>query len=152
MDVTFFRTHVLTKGLSHAELETLRNLLVESEFGPGERLLIEGTAVSGLFIVVDGQVRVVKEDPGGNEREITELEGPTVLGELELISGDPGLATVQAVSAVRALVLSTEAFEQLVNEGDSVATKITRNIARVVIHRLAETNTRMVALFALMNT
>jgi CRP-like cAMP-binding protein len=152
MDVAFFRTHVLTKGLSHAELERLQNHLTESEFQPGEKLLAEGTATNGLFIVVEGQVRVMKKDPGGNDREITELEGPTVLGELELISDEAGMATVQAVSAVSALVLSTEAFETLVNEGDSVASKITRNIARVVIHRLSETNTRMVALFALMNT
>lgn len=152
MDVAFFRTHVLTKGLSHAELERLQAQLSESQFQPGEKLLAEGTATNGLFIVVEGQVRVMKKDPGGNDREIAELEGPTVLGELELISDEPGMATAQAVSAVRALVLPTEAFEKLVNDGDSVATKITRNIARVVIHRLSETNSRIVALFALMNT
>lgn len=151
MDIAFFRTHVLTKGLTHPELERLQGMLKETSFAQDETILAEGTAPNGLFIVVEGQLRVVKKDPGGAERQLVELDGPTVLGELELISGQPALASAKAVSAVRTLLLPTSEFEKLVNDGDAVASKITRNIARVAIQRLEETNTRMVALFALAN-
>jgi thioredoxin reductase (NADPH) len=151
MDVTFFRTHMLTKGFSGAELEKLQGLLADATFDAGEPLVVEGTAPAGLLIVAKGQVRVTKKDSGGSERAIVDLDGPTVLGELELISGQPGFATARALTPVRAFLLSTEAFEDLVNANDPVATKIIRNTARVVINRLAETNSRMVALTELAN-
>ena len=149
MQTAFFRSHALTKGLSGPEIERLTSLLTEKHVAAGESLFIEGAATSGLMLIFEGSVKVSKRDPAGAERDLVVLEAPTVLGELELISGRPSSASAHAVGPVVAYVLAPDAFEDLVNAGDSVATKLTRNIARVVIDRLVETNTRMVALVAL---
>jgi CRP-like cAMP-binding protein len=148
MDVSFFRSHPLTKGLTGPEIDRLRGLLEEARYRAGESLFHEGAAANGLVLVTEGAVRVSKKDPAGTDRDLVVLEAPTVLGELELISTGPCHASATATAPVRALVLTAEAFERLVNEGDAVASKIIRNIARVVIRRLGESNARMVALFA----
>jgi CRP-like cAMP-binding protein len=152
MDVSFFRTHPLTKGLTGAEIERLRSLLEENRYQAGEVLFREGAVARGLLLLAEGSVRVFKKDPRGTDRELAQLEAPTVLGELELVSRTPCLASAAAITDVRALLLSAEAFERMVNDGDAVASKITRNIARVVIQRLGESNTRIAALFALAAT
>ncbi|MBI5507593.1 MAG: cyclic nucleotide-binding domain-containing protein [Deltaproteobacteria bacterium] len=145
MDVGFFRTHALTKGLTGAELERFNNVVTKMPVKAGERLCVEGASAPGLFLIRDGSVKVTKKS-GKSERTLAELQGPTVLGELELLSGRPCFATVVALSDAEAYLLSVEAFERLVNAGDAVASKISRNIGRVVIDRLAETNVKLVSL------
>ncbi len=146
MDVAFFRSHALTKGLSSAEMERLSGLLAERSVAAGERLCVEGAASPGLFLIRSGEVKVVKKGDGKAERTMARFAAPTVLGELELVTGRPCFASVVAQSPVVAWLLSPAAFDDLVNRGDSVASKITRNIARVVIDRLAQTSTKLVAL------
>jgi len=145
MDVTFFRTLSLTKGLTAAEIDRLGRLVIEKRVAAGDKLLTEGAAAAGVFLVRDGKVKVTKRNAAKAEKGVARLEAPTVLGELELISGRPCFASAVAETEVLAYVLSPEAFDALVNGGDSLASKMTRNIARVVIDRLAETNTRLVA-------
>ncbi len=152
MQTSFFRTHPLTKGLSSAEIERLRGLLHEERFAAGELLCREGATSRGLLLLAEGAVRITKRDPSGAERDLAIVEAPSVLGELELLSGRPSLASAVAAGAGRSLLLSTASFEELLNNGDPVAAKMTRNIARVVIDRLAETSSRVAALFALANT
>ena len=145
MEVAFFRSHALTKGLTSAEMERLSALVTRRPIAQGEELCVEGAEAPGLFLIREGKVKVTKKG-GKSERTMARFEAPTVLGELELITGRPCLASVIAESPVDAYLLSPEAFEKLVNNGDAVASKITRNIARVVIERLAETSTKLVSL------
>ena len=146
MEVAFFRSHALTKGLTSAEMERLSTLVTTTPFADGDRLCVEGAAAPGLYLIRVGKVRVVKKGTGKSERTMARFEAPTVLGELELITGRACFASVVAESAVEAFLLSPEAFDRLVNDGDSVASKMTRNIARVVIDRLAETSSKLVSL------
>jgi CRP/FNR family transcriptional regulator, cyclic AMP receptor protein len=148
MDIAFFRTHSLTKGLNHAELEKLNSALREQRFAQGDKICTEGTLAEGLFLLRAGSVRVVKKTASGGEHLLAHLDAPTVLGELELVSGDSSAATVIAASPVVAYVLSRDQFESLVDHGDAVVSKLMRNIARVVVHRLTETNKRMVEMLS----
>jgi CRP-like cAMP-binding protein len=146
MNVAFFRNLALTKGLSSTEIERLSALVLERSFAEGGRLCVEGATTPGLFLIRGGKVKVVKRGTGKSERTMARFEAPTVLGEIELMTGRACVASVIAESPVDAWLLSPEAFDRLVNEGDAIASKITRNIARVVIDRLAETSSKLVSL------
>lgn len=141
MDLAFFRQHTLTRGLSSAQIQKLTSRLQELRLEPGETLLVEGAEARGLFLVKEGTVRVSKEG-----KEIVSLTAPTVLGELELISHDVSSARVEASTNVLAYLLPRDAFDSLIDDGDAVVSKMMRNIARVVIKRLRETNDRLVSL------
>ncbi len=141
MDLAFFRQHILTRGLSSAQIQKLTSRLQEHRLEPGEALFVEGAEARGLFLVKEGTVRVSK---GGNE--IVSLTAPTVLGELELISHAVSAAQVEASTQVLAYLLPRDAFDTLIDDGDAVVAKMMRNIARVVIKRLTETNDRLVSL------
>ncbi len=141
MDLAFFRQHSLTRGLSSSQIQNLASRLTELRVAPGESLLVEGAECRGLFLIKEGSVRVSK---GGNE--IVTLAAPTVLGELELISHDVSSAEVQASTDVVAYLLSRDAFDSMIDAGDAIVTKMMRNVARVVIRRLRQTNSRLVSL------
>jgi len=141
VDLAFFRQHSLTLGLSSAQIQVLTSRLSELRMEAGETLVVEGAEARGLFQVKEGTVRVSK---GG--AELATLNAPTVLGELELISHEVASARVEAVTQVLVYLLPRSAFDSMIDEGDAAVSKMVRNIARVVIQRLRETNQQMVSL------
>lgn len=148
MDIAFFRYQALTKGFTSDEIARFAAMLSEQKLAAGERLCVEGAQPRGLFLVRDGRLKVAKRAANGQEQALATLDAPTAIGELEIVTGDPSSASVIADCDVVAYLLPVAAFDQLVERGDAIATKMVRNIARVAIRRLAETNTRMVALMS----
>lgn len=143
MDFSFLAGHALVRDLSPEEAARLARHAKETRFAMGERLFTEDSATSGLFFVREGLVKVSKRGKDGAERELAKLNAPTVLGEMEVVSGGKSAATVTAECDVVAFVIPHAVFYQLIASGESAVSKIMRNIAAVVVARLAETNARL---------
>ncbi len=145
MDFGFLRSHPLTFGLQASQLKHLSTLLQEVRAQTGEQLLREGVPTRGLLIVAEGKLRISHKTAGGDAGTLAELEAPTVIGEMELVSGQPSAATVTANTDVLAYLLTHDAFAELVEAGDAAVSKLIRNIARVLVLRIQETNKRLLA-------
>ena len=150
MDLAFLRNHPLTFGLKAEQLKHFGSLLEPVELAVGDEILGEGIPAKGLFLFRSGHLRVSQkgEKGGPAARALAELEAPTVVGELELLSGSPGAATVVATTAASGALFSADAFARLVDAADPVVTKLLRNIARVLAQRLLATNKRVGTLLA----
>jgi CRP-like cAMP-binding protein len=149
MDIGFLRNHPLTLGMRADQLKHLGTLLEPLELALGDEALGEGLPAKGLFLLRDGKLEVTqKGDRGGLSRRLAELEAPTVVGEIELVTSSPSAATVKALTKATGALLTAEAFGRLVEEGDAVVAKLLRNIARVLAQRLLATNRRAVSLTA----
>ncbi len=82
------------------------------DYTAGTKLLCQGKAASGLFLIAEGQVEIL--DSAADARTQIDIDGPgSVLGEMSLLTGQPCTADVIATTDVLALVLSVEDFEQL---------------------------------------
>lgn len=138
----------LTKGLTRAERERLSSSLKAEEFPSGADLCVEGALPRGLIFVRNGRVSITKRSSGGIAQAVANLEAPTVVGELELVSNGPCKATVTADGTVTADVLSPDDFDRLVVEGDSAVAKLLRNIARIMVRRLDKANARIADMMA----
>jgi CRP/FNR family transcriptional regulator, cyclic AMP receptor protein len=67
-------------------------------FLPGEVLLEEGVPIGKLFVLIDGEVDVIRKD-----QQVTHIDEPgSIFGEMSVLLDMPPSATVQALSAVRA--------------------------------------------------
>jgi CRP-like cAMP-binding protein len=138
-----FHQHPLTRDFEPAELDTLRVEVQREEFIGGRRLCTQGESTGGLYLVEVGRLRVSQRNhEGTDDLTITELEGPTVVGEMELLSDRPAVCTVTAVGAGVAHRLSLVAYQALMKRGDPMVQKLVRNIAHVVVSRLVEANRR----------
>lgn len=146
MRIAFLENHSLADGLTPGEIERLDTLFVEERFNAGDSLFIEGRPTRGLLLIPRGRMRVVMRGSGKSGHTLVELVAPTVIGELEIVSGHPSVASVVAETDLTAHVLSHAAFAALIDGGDAIAGKILRNIARVMARRIEETNMRLLEL------
>ncbi|MEO1337210.1 MAG: cyclic nucleotide-binding domain-containing protein, partial [Myxococcota bacterium] len=87
----------------------------ECRFNPGATLVEEGRIESMLFILVEGEAKVLKKG-----RAIARLQAPTVFGELAAIAGAPRNAQVVAEDPCYALALPKEALYSLMLDDRAV--------------------------------
>ncbi len=118
-------------GLPRRLLARLAVQLFEKSYAPAELVFAEGDPGKGLFVVLDGEVEIVRETPQGPQRIVTFGPG-TAFGELALIDDLPRSATARATAPTRLLILYRTHFEQLVAGDRSVALLVMRNLLRLL--------------------
>jgi CRP/FNR family cyclic AMP-dependent transcriptional regulator len=96
------------KGLSRGELIALAKLTEDLEVGEGKVLTREGDTGSEFFVIVDGDVSVMKDG-----QEIRTLGPGDFFGEIALLEDTPRTATVIAKTPLRFFVLTRQAFRSL---------------------------------------
>jgi CRP-like cAMP-binding protein len=110
--------------------------LPEVTFGPGEVLLAEGGKTGILYILIEGEVEVLKGDFQVN----TVSEPGAIFGEISVLLDSPHSATVKALTASRAYVV------QRANEFLQSQIDITYQLARLLAQRLHGVTTYLVDL------
>jgi CRP-like cAMP-binding protein len=128
--------------LSDAEMASIAPILETRTIAPGAELFREGDPGDGLFLVVSGEIDVVKRGPAG-ERSLAKLSTGAVLGEMALITSEPRSATCRAVGETVVLRLPAARFRALRDSGSAAAYKIASGIAEVLARRLAAMNTKV---------
>jgi CRP-like cAMP-binding protein len=88
------------------------------EVAPGTVIIREGDAGQGLFVVLAGEVEVLKQDSdagaAGKEIALARLRAGELFGEMSLLNNQPTSATVRAVRPSTILFLAREYFQRLV--------------------------------------
>jgi nitroimidazol reductase NimA-like FMN-containing flavoprotein (pyridoxamine 5'-phosphate oxidase superfamily) len=100
---------------------------------PGTVIVRQGAPADKFFIVVDGEVEVIREDDG-ERRTVAHLERGQFFGEMAILRDTPRTATVQAVSATTLFAMERDAFRSLVAQ--SLGT--TQDFDRTIQQRLGE--------------
>lgn len=104
-------------------------------FEPKHVLIKEGTKGDRMFMLIDGSVDVFLQVEG-EERIVAELSAPAVLGEMELLTGQPRTASVRTVGAVEMLEISFDEFQHRLDDGDPASLKIMHGVAQQLAQRL----------------
>ncbi len=104
-----------------------RVALIASEEGRlgGEEIFAEGEDGDALYLVLDGKVRVHRED-----RVIAELGERECFGEMAILDASPRSATVTAVEPTQLLKISREDFQEIVGEKPQIAMGIIKVLTR----------------------
>jgi CRP-like cAMP-binding protein len=129
--------------LSDAETATIADLLETRTLAPGAVLFREGDPGDGLFLVLSGEIDVVKHGHAG-DRPLARLGAGSVLGEMALITSEPRSATCRAVSECRVLGVPAARFRALRESGSSAAYKVAAGIAEVLARRLSAMNVKVI--------
>jgi len=138
--VDVLKTSPLFEMLSQPELEVLAELSKLRRYAPADIVFEEGDLGDSLYVIVSGQLDVVKRvDPNG-ERLLATLKDRDFFGEMSLVDKEYRSATVRARTEAQLLQLSAEnliAFRRTYKDGFAF---LLINIARVLSGRLRETN------------
>src|SRR5215213_7342963 len=95
----------LFTGLSARELDGLAQMARERRFAAGEDIVRQGEGGIGVYLLIEGQVRMLRERASGEPRELDRVGPGAIFGELALLDEAPRVATVQAVDDCVCLVL-----------------------------------------------
>jgi CRP/FNR family transcriptional regulator, cyclic AMP receptor protein len=96
--------------LSPAERDSLRSLGSERNYPPGVIMCVEGDPATHVFVLISGWVKVLSVTDDGHERVLALRGDGDVVGEAAGDTIGRRNATIQAISAVRALIVSHERF------------------------------------------
>jgi CRP/FNR family transcriptional regulator, cyclic AMP receptor protein len=113
----------LFAGCSKAELSQIASITDELDLPAGATLIREDERGREFLVVVDGTVEVTQKG-----RTVNELGPGSWVGEIALIADVPRTATVVATSPVRLLVITDRAFQQLIRQAPSIASKVLQSV------------------------
>lgn len=119
----------LFEGLSRKELTEVAKATEEMEFEAGSVLCQEGRLGHEFFVVLEGEVEVTR---GG--KRLRSRNGDAFFGEIAIIENVPRTATVTAKTAVRAFVLTSQAFRAILDRNEAIERKVLRALARRVVN------------------
>lgn len=133
----------LFDNLLPEELEMLGELTLQHDYKSGEVVFEEGDVGDALFIIVEGEVEVLRRDPRGEQKQLAVLKPHEFFGEMSLIDKEYRSATIRARSDAKLASLSNENLHSFAKVYRDGFTWVAVNIARVLSQRLRETNRRL---------
>ena len=144
----FLSDSPLFRNLDEAERARILSLGRMRACGKDEVIFREGDAGDGLYILVQGSVRISRRISGGEEA-LAVLEPRAFFGEMALIDDSPRSADAIAVEAAKLFFVSLEDMRALVETSPRTALKVLHALCEVLTQRLRETNERYMSLFTL---
>lgn len=111
----------LFNGLPADQLSAIRRIAVEKQFNKGQTIFSEEDETKGLFVVVEGRVKVYKVSSEGKEQILHIIEAGQSFGEVTVFTGQQMPAHAQTLAKSRLLLFPRSAFVGLVTANPSLA-------------------------------
>jgi CRP-like cAMP-binding protein len=123
--VLFLKSIDLFSQIPGEDLAQVALISTEEQKDLGEEIFAEGESGDALFLVIDGRVRVHRQD-----RMIAELGERECFGEMALLDAAPRSATVTALAETNLLKITREDFEDIMTEKPEIAMGIIKVLTR----------------------
>ena len=93
---------------------------------PANSIIIQqGEPADTFYILLEGEVEIVKQQPNGEETLIARLGEGNYFGEIGLMEGRERMATVRAATDVRVVTFNRETFNSWLADSPSSKTELT---------------------------
>lgn len=112
-------------GVSNASLARLAAVAGGQEFAPGQFIVRQGQVGTGLYVIVEGSVNVVR----GADDLLATLNVGDFFGELSVIDQHPRNASVQAVEPTTVLAIASWDFIALIESDPALALNLIKGLA-----------------------
>jgi CRP-like cAMP-binding protein len=115
----------LFEGLTLERIADLLERFDEQSFRAGQRILLEGRKGWEFFLIVDGHASILYDG-----WPVIDLHHGECFGEVGVLGDGHRLASVQARTPLRALVLANGDLEQLILDEPQVGVNLLRHLVR----------------------
>jgi small-conductance mechanosensitive channel len=122
--IAVLKSNDLLGSIDESELKNLLEGIEVKVYGAGEVLITRGEAGRCFFLILEGEVEVMK-----NHRVINQLGPNDYFGEFSLFTGEKTTADVRASMECKVLVISSEKFRETVKLNKDMARKLSEAIA-----------------------
>ena len=132
----FLRGISIFEGLAPAMIEKLASTLEVRRCEPGAPLFKEGDESQELFIVLSGELEVMKRSRRGRDARIAVVGMGDSIGEMSIVDDQPRSASVRAVSPSQLMRLGADDLARLAETDLRAYATILHNVAREISRRL----------------
>jgi ATP/ADP translocase len=125
------------EGLSVSELAAVASVTEEAFYPPGETVIKEGEAGDTMYLVVKGEVSVLKGqegEEGAREIELDRIRAGGYFGEMALFEDVMRSATIRTSEESHLLVLHKREFTEIVREYPQIALHICKELSGRIRH------------------
>src|SRR6202048_1762986 len=137
--IDLLRSMDLFTDLPVLELNKIARLLKEHKIAENEVIFAQGEPGDGLYIILQGRVRIATIDQLGRERVLAFYGPGEFFGDMAVLTGSPRSATATASTNLRVLHLRKDDFDMLV----ATSVGMMRGMLRVMVERQTAMNTRL---------
>ncbi|MDR6884038.1 ATP-binding cassette subfamily B protein [Bacillus sp. 3255] len=116
------------EGIDTSLLHHIAGLFATEVFQANDLVVREGDEGNKFYIIVRGQVEVLKRTPGGGEARVATLQDGDHFGEIALLRGIPRTATIRATRRSVLLSARRETFRQLIEGYPQVLASLERTL------------------------
>ncbi|HEX4326459.1 MAG TPA: SLC26A/SulP transporter family protein [Burkholderiales bacterium] len=146
-DETMAEMPVARMGLAHnftpEEVSLLSAVLHRLTYAPGQYLFREGDKGDQMFLLSQGAITIKlplkKTDPDAESRRLVTLSPGVMFGEMVLVESRPRSADAVAEEYSVVYSLGRDDLEHLFHSNPKLATKLMRNVSRILADRLRTT-------------
>lgn len=148
IDTSFLTDSPLFRNLDETERAQILIIGQVRTYRKDEVIFHEGDAGDGLFIVVQGSVRISKRSATGEEA-LAIMEPHAFFGEMALIDFSPRAADAIANEPSDLFFIPLKELRSLIEAHHQIALKVLYALCEVLAQRLRETNERYMTVFTL---
>jgi CRP/FNR family transcriptional regulator, cyclic AMP receptor protein len=130
-------------GLTPEALAMIAQVTTEETHAYGTRIFQYGDPGDKLYIILEGKVRIFREVGGMGEEALAVLGPGEVFGEMALLDESPRSAGALAHEKCRLLVITKDAFDDLLFLHKALAYEVLWSCVRMLAARLRETNDKL---------
>ena len=130
----------LFSGLSQNQLDAISSFTFRATFSPGELIVEEGRTGNGCYVIMAGEVEVVKGLGAESQRVLARRGSGEVFGEMALLGEWPRTASIRALGQVECLGIDRWVFLSQLEGQPQVAIKM----LQVLAQRLRDSDARLV--------
>ena len=127
-------------GLSNRELRNFARISYQRIYAENETIVIEGQDSAGMYVILDGTVKVTRKVEDGTTITLKTLEDGTFFGDVGLLDNAPRTATVTAIRSSRIIGFFRPELLTLIESDPKLASKVIFVLAKVLASRLRFTN------------
>jgi HEAT repeat protein len=117
------------EGLSVSELAAIASVTEEVVQPEKVDVIKEGEQGETMYMVISGEVSVIKGQPTGDEIELDLISGGDYFGEMALFENEVRSATIRTKEETRLLVLHKREFTEIVREYPQIALHICKELS-----------------------
>ena len=130
----------LFAGLSEEQLEAISSFTFQKTFQPGELIVEEGRTGNGCYVILSGEVEVVKALGTDNQLVLARRGAGEVLGEMALLGEWPRTASIRALDVVGCLGIDRWVFLTQLERQPQVGIRM----LQILADRLRDADERLV--------
>ncbi|MFC1491241.1 cyclic nucleotide-binding domain-containing protein [Nitrospinota bacterium] len=128
----FLKSINLFESMSPEQLKILSNISEEMTFNTGDVLFNEGDPADYLYIIVDGEIEIIKNHASPQQVRLAVLGTKASFGEMAIFGSEGRSATAVASMDSSFLAMRKEHLLLLIQENPTISTAIVFQLANII--------------------